>query len=67
MAVTSPPRPHGSNASSRGIDGGNRPPGIVTDRLFRWVTLASGLTVLVILGLIAYSTTKEAWPWFKAE
>ena len=67
MAVTSPPRPHGSAAPSRGIGGGERPPGIVTDRLFRWLALASGLMVLVILGLIAYSTTKEAWPWFKAE
>ena len=67
MAVTSPPRPHGSAAPSRGIGGGDRPPGIVTDRLFRWLAFASGLMVLVILGLIAYSTTKEAWPWFKAE
>jgi phosphate transport system permease protein len=31
------------------------------------VALAAGLTVLVVLGLIAYSMTKEAWPWFKHE
>jgi len=35
--------------------------------VFRWVALVAGLMVLVILALIAYSTTKQAWPWFKAE
>jgi phosphate transport system permease protein len=40
---------------------------VITDHLFRWVALASGLLVLIILGLIAYSMTKEAWPWFRAE
>lgn len=35
-----------------------------SDRSFRAVTLASGLLVLVILGLIAFSTTREAWPAF---
>ena len=40
---------------------------MVTDRLFRWLSLASGLLVLVVLALIAYNTTKQAWPWFKAE
>ena len=34
------------------------------DRSFRALTLASGLLVLVILGLIAFSTTREAWPAF---
>ena len=27
----------------------------------------SGLLVLAILGLIAYTTTKNAWPWFREE
>jgi phosphate transport system permease protein len=36
----------------------------VPDRVFRWLSLACGLLVLVILGLIAVSTTKEAWPAF---
>ncbi len=68
MAVTAPPRENESPAPPpRGLGAGSRPPGVVTDRLFGWVALASGLLVLVILGLIAYSTTKEAWPWFKAE
>ena len=26
-----------------------------------------GLLVLAILGLIAYTTTKNAWPWFREE
>jgi phosphate transport system permease protein len=39
----------------------------LADTVFRWVALASGLMVLVVLGLIAYSTTNEAWPWFEAE
>ncbi len=32
------------------------------DRAFRAVTLASGLVVLLILGLIAWSTGSKAWP-----
>src|SRR5262249_28068132 len=34
------------------------------DQSFRIVALASGLSVLAILVLIAISTTKEAWPIF---
>jgi phosphate transport system permease protein len=68
MAVTAPPRPSDSPApSSRGLGSGPRPPGIFTDHLFRWIALASGLLVLAILGLIAYTTTKNAWPWFREE
>jgi phosphate transport system permease protein len=68
MAVTAPPRPNGSPAPPpRGLGSGPRPPGIVTDRIFRVVALASGLLVLAILGLIAYVTTKNAWPWFREE
>ena len=37
------------------------------DRLFRLLSLASGLAVLAILGLIAVSTTQEAWPAFRAQ
>lgn len=32
------------------------------DRFFRWIALAAGLTVLAILALIAFSTTRDAWP-----
>src|SRR5580692_6079378 len=37
------------------------------DRTFQIITLAAGLLVLVILVLIAVSTTQQAAPWFKAE
>jgi phosphate transport system permease protein len=35
------------------------------DKTFRVVALLAGLSVLAILILIAYSTTKEAWPIFR--
>ena len=35
------------------------------DRWFRRSTLWAGLAVLAILGLIAYSTTVQAWPAFR--
>jgi phosphate transport system permease protein len=37
------------------------------DQLFRWLCLASGLLVLVVLGLILVSTTNEAMPAFRQE
>jgi len=37
------------------------------DRTFQVITLAAGLLVLVILVLIAFTTTQQAAPWFKAE
>ena len=46
---------------------GHRPPGLVADRLFRLVAMLAGLSVLVILGLIAASTTHTAWPAFSKE
>ncbi len=56
--TTAPPRPPGPGAlSSPGRAG-------LGDRAFRTLTLACGLLVLVILGLIALSTTTEAWPAF---
>ncbi len=36
----------------------------MNDRAFRGLTVGCGVLVLVILGLIAYSTTREAWPAF---
>jgi phosphate transport system permease protein len=68
MAVNAPPRPSASPApAARGLGSGDRPPGRVTDRIFAVVALTAGLLVLVILVLIAYTTTKNAWPWFEAE
>ena len=54
-------------ALPKGITKGTRPPGLIADRAFRILALLAGLMVLVILGLIAVSTTREAWPWFQAE
>jgi phosphate transport system permease protein len=39
----------------------------LADTTFRWLSLGSGLCVLVILALIALSTTSEAWPAFHHE
>ena len=48
MAVTAPPRPTDPPAPApQGLGTGPRPPGIVTDQLFRWIALAAGLLVLV--------------------
>jgi phosphate transport system permease protein len=49
------------------LSDGDRPPGIVTDRAFRVLTLAAGLLVLLILALILVSTADQARPWFEAE
>jgi len=62
MAVDTLPAPPPETLS-----GGQRPPGVLSDRLFRWVALAAGLMVLVVLGLIIYSTTNQSLPWFRAE
>jgi phosphate transport system permease protein len=43
------------------LGGGRR----LADKSFRTVALLAGLSVLAILILIAYSTTKEAWPIFR--
>jgi phosphate transport system permease protein len=43
------------------LSGGRR----LGDKTFRVVALVAGLSVLAILILIAYSTTKEAWPIFR--
>jgi phosphate transport system permease protein len=37
------------------------------DRAFRAVALAAGLSVLAILALIAFVTTKQAWPIFRRD
>jgi phosphate transport system permease protein len=49
------------------LSDGHRPPGLLADRAFRSVALLAGFSVLVILGLIAFSTTHEAWPAFSKE
>jgi phosphate transport system permease protein len=59
MVADSPPVAH--------LTDGHRPPGRVADRVLRLVAMLAGLSVLVILGLIAISTTHTAWPAFSKE
>jgi phosphate transport system permease protein len=58
-------RPPPDSPKAAGLPAGSR--GGRGDRVFRGVALLAGLTVLAILALIAYSTTKEAWPAFKVQ
>jgi phosphate transport system permease protein len=44
-----------------------RTSGVAVDRAFRWLCLAAGMVVLVILALIMVSTTDKAWPAFRHE
>src|SRR5215468_5569075 len=39
----------------------------LADRSFQWLALGAGLLVLVILVLIAFSTTQQASSWFTTE
>ncbi len=55
------------SAPTKALSGGVRPPGLLADRLFRWLALGAGLLVLAILALIAYTTTSKALPWFRHE
>jgi phosphate transport system permease protein len=50
-----------------GLRTGGRRSAVVGDHLFRYLALLGGLMVLVVLGLIAYTTTNKALPWFRAE
>lgn len=62
-AITAPwPAPGGGDSLLQASSTGRR-----GDRIFRAVALSAGLLVLAILALIAYSTTREAWPAFKSE
>jgi len=47
------------------ISSRSRSSGVWVDRSFRGVALGAGLSVLAILALIAYFTTKQAWPIFQ--
>jgi phosphate transport system permease protein len=56
--VTSATTPAGAPGASLTA----RDRGAFGDRVFHWLALAAGLTVLAVLGLIAVTTTSEAWP-----
>src|ERR1017187_10741489 len=43
------------------------PPGRNSDRVFRVVTLAAGLLVLVVLAFIVVATASQAQTWFSKE
>src|SRR5690554_412229 len=60
MTTTVPP-------STEGRGGRTRPTDIWSDRVFRAVALTAGILVLVILGLIAFVTTQQAWDAFVHE
>src|SRR5262245_20847055 len=68
MGVTAPPRPRPAAAPEpEAPRRATRPPGRFTGSLFRWIALAAGLLVLVVLALILYSTVQKSWPWFREE
>ena len=54
-------------SNPKSLASGDRPPGLWSDRVFRWVALAAGLAVLLVLALIVASTVNESWAWFRAE
>src|SRR5581483_12052689 len=61
-STTRPPEIGVPEANGKGpLHQGSR----LADQTFRWICLASGLLVLVVLGLILFSTTKEAMPAFR--
>jgi phosphate transport system permease protein len=62
-STTRPPEVAPEPAAKGPLDGGSR----LADQVFRWLCLASGLLVLVVLGLILISTSKEAMPAFRHE
>lgn len=43
------------------------PRGSLGDRLFRYLTVGAGFSVLVVLALIVISTTAAAWPAFRGQ
>lgn len=61
MTATTTDRPARADPSA----GLGRSSHAYADRTFRYLTLAAGLLVLVILGLIAYSMTKQGLPAFR--
>jgi phosphate transport system permease protein len=64
MVAESPSR---DSAPIAGLSDGPRPPGRVVDVGFRLLAMLAGLSVLIVLGLIAFSTTHTAWPAFSKE
>ncbi len=57
------PAPSGTSSRDTSLRGGRNLP----DRAFQGLALLAGLTVLIVLGLILLSTSREAWPAFRHE
>jgi len=62
-AVTQTGQAAPGDVPARGLTAGRG----LADRTFRWLALGSGLLVLVILVLIAITTTQQASSWFATE
>jgi phosphate transport system permease protein len=62
MSIDTAPPP-----TPKKLSEGARPAGRGSDSAFRYVAFGAGLLVFVVLALIAWSTTKEAWPAFRYE
>jgi len=60
-------RPNPTPGPKNGLHGATPPPGRTSDRIFRVLTLAAGLLVLVVLALIVFATADQAHAWFSAE
>jgi len=52
---------------SRPLMGAGRRPGLVADRVFAGVAVASGVLVLVVLALIVYATVSRSTDWLSSE
>ena len=67
--MIAPPRTRGPELTTgvRGPKGPHHGGSRLADKLFSWLCLASGLLVLVVLGLILFSTSSEAMPAFRQE
>jgi phosphate transport system permease protein len=62
MSIETAPPP-----TPKKISEGARTTGRLSDGAFRYLAFGAGVLVFVILALIAWSTTKEAWPAFSSE
>ena len=63
-AVDLPPDPHPTGSAGSPSSALADTKGAAADTAFRAVAVAAGVTVLLILALITYSTTHSAWPAF---
>jgi len=55
------PAPEGDGDEARPLTASD---GALADKVFRYLALAAGISLLVILALITVSTTQKAWPAF---